>query len=221
MRVWARWRKCPLPVRMNSGSRRKGYSGKVRDAGGGILFLDEIGDMPLLFQARLLRVIQERIVSPLGGRIVSGGLCADLRHQPRKRDERSRRGVLRGSLLSPERRADHAPHSQAVEGSPGAGCSIIHSLVPADGASRPACWRWISSGSTPGRPPSLEVDLPLVPFTPRKEGKKPQKNSRKIDTACHMVYALGLYRPSANEGLSEAGGAPEPHTLESGGRLHA
>lgn len=50
-----------------TGARRKGYPGKVLQADGGTLFLDEIGDMPLHLQARLLRVIQERSVSPLGG----------------------------------------------------------------------------------------------------------------------------------------------------------
>jgi two-component system, NtrC family, response regulator HydG len=42
-------------------------AGVFVEADGGSLFLDEIGDMPLAVQARLLRVLQEREVRPLGG----------------------------------------------------------------------------------------------------------------------------------------------------------
>ena len=49
-----------------TGARREGAVGRIQQAHGGTLFLDEIGDMPLGMQARLLRVLQERCVTPVG-----------------------------------------------------------------------------------------------------------------------------------------------------------
>jgi DNA-binding NtrC family response regulator len=42
-------------------------TGRFKLADGGTIFLDEIGEMPMLLQGKLLRVLQERVIEPLGG----------------------------------------------------------------------------------------------------------------------------------------------------------
>ncbi len=49
-----------------TGARKNGMKGKLSQANGGTIFLDEIGDMPIQLQTRLLRTLAEKEVLPLG-----------------------------------------------------------------------------------------------------------------------------------------------------------
>lgn len=49
-----------------TGANPNGKIGKFELANGGVILLDEIGDMPLYMQVKLLRVLQERTVTPIG-----------------------------------------------------------------------------------------------------------------------------------------------------------
>jgi transcriptional regulator of acetoin/glycerol metabolism len=67
-----------------SGAANKGKRGLIAEAHGGTLFLDEIGDMPRHLQARLLRVLAEKEVLPIGAarpvqvdiRVIAATHCA-------------------------------------------------------------------------------------------------------------------------------------------------
>ncbi|EJL29206.1 sigma-54-dependent Fis family transcriptional regulator [Brevibacillus sp. BC25] len=50
-----------------TGAKKGGKPGRFEMAEGGTLFLDEIGDMPISLQAKLLRVLQEKVVERIGG----------------------------------------------------------------------------------------------------------------------------------------------------------
>jgi len=81
-----------------TGARKEGAPGKIQQADGGTLFLDEIGDMPLNLQARLLRVLQERCVTPLGStRAIQVDISLVCATHRRLRDEVAR-GTFREDL---------------------------------------------------------------------------------------------------------------------------
>ena len=82
-----------------TGARRGGHAGLFEAANGGTLVLDEIGEMPLALQTRLLRVLEEREVMRVGGtrpvpidvRVISATHC-DL-------EARVREGRFRADLF--------------------------------------------------------------------------------------------------------------------------
>ncbi|WP_213221336.1 sigma-54-dependent Fis family transcriptional regulator, partial [Klebsiella michiganensis] len=76
-----------------------GYIGKIREADGGVLFLDEIGDMPLTLQTRLLRILQEKEVTPLGASQSSPVNFAVICATHRNLAQRVAEGTFREDLL--------------------------------------------------------------------------------------------------------------------------
>ena len=81
-----------------TGGRRGGSAGRIEQANGGVLFLDEIGDMALGLQMRLLRVLQERVVTRVGEHRERPVDILVLSATHRNLDELVARGVFREDL---------------------------------------------------------------------------------------------------------------------------
>lgn len=73
--------------------------GKCRRARGGTLFLDEIGDMPLTLQAKLLRVLEERVFESVGSDVPQSADFRVIVATHRDLREQSRQGLFRTDLF--------------------------------------------------------------------------------------------------------------------------
>ncbi|MFQ5542679.1 MAG: sigma 54-interacting transcriptional regulator, partial [Candidatus Binatia bacterium] len=73
--------------------------GKFEEADGGTLFLDEIGDLSLTAQAKLLRVLQERVIEHVGGRKELPVDVRILSATNKDIEEEIERGNFRGDLF--------------------------------------------------------------------------------------------------------------------------
>ncbi len=103
-----------------TGAKRTGHPGKFEIADGGTIFLDEIGEMPIDMQTRLLRVIEEGTVARIGGtkeivvdvRIIAAtnkDLIEEVKTGNFRKDLFYRLNVLPLKLLSLRDRTDDIP----------------------------------------------------------------------------------------------------------------
>jgi transcriptional regulator with PAS, ATPase and Fis domain len=82
-----------------TGASRDGKVGKFELAQGGTIFLDEIGEMPLEMQAKLLRVLQERQLIRVGGIAPQPVTCAVIAATNRDLETLVAQGRFRHDLL--------------------------------------------------------------------------------------------------------------------------
>lgn len=72
--------------------------GKFQYAEGGTLFLDEVGDLPLLMQVKLLRVLQEKVFTPVGANREIGSNVRIIAATNRPLEEMNKKGSFREDL---------------------------------------------------------------------------------------------------------------------------
>lgn len=81
-----------------TGADRQGRPGKFEQANGGTLFLDEIGDMPLDLQTSLLRAIETRTITRIGGQRVIAVDVRIIAATHRDLQDEARKGAFRSDL---------------------------------------------------------------------------------------------------------------------------
>ena len=139
-RRWSR-ASCSATQAAPSPARPRDRAGRFEAADGGTLFLDEIGELPLGMQAKLLRVLQEREVSPVGDDAARTSTSASSRATNRDLDGRGGgRPLPRRSLLPPARgrgRAAAAARARRRRCSCGWPTSLLAEAELAFGTGRP------------------------------------------------------------------------------------
>ena len=107
--------------------------GKFEVADGGTIFLDEIGDMSLKTQAKVLRVLQEQTMEPVGGHErASRSTRASLAATNKDLQAEIRAGQFpRGPLLPPERHSDLRAAAARAAGRHSAARGSLHGRVRA------------------------------------------------------------------------------------------
>ena len=97
-----------------TGAERKRI-GKFEQCSGGTIFLDEVGDMPVLTQAKMLRLLQDQSFERLGGSETIRNRCPAGRRDERGPRARRRVGALPPRLVLPAQRVHHqaAPAARA------------------------------------------------------------------------------------------------------------
>lgn len=81
-----------------TGAKKQGKIGKFELASGGTIFLDEIGDMPLDMQVKILRVLQEKEIERIGGNKTIPVDCRIIAATNRELQERIRENLFREDL---------------------------------------------------------------------------------------------------------------------------
>ena len=115
----------------------KKRDGRFKAADGGVLFLDEIAELPAPAQAKLLRVLQEGTFEPLG---TNSPLRVDVRiisatHRNLAGPHQGR-ALSRGPVLSRERHRDSAPSAARAPGRPSSAPASLHPEVHPSGRAR-------------------------------------------------------------------------------------